>query len=78
MSGGQNNLKSHKMDNTSIAQLQKQPVFIFSDITELFEVYSKDIRPRIKETGSLSIHQKASIAKPTLYSQFFINKIQSF
>lgn len=55
------------MDNTSIAQLQKQPVFIFSDITELFEVYSKDIRPRIKETGSLSIHQKASIAKPTLY-----------
>lgn len=55
------------MDNTSVAQLQKQPVLIFSDITELFEIYSKEIRPRIKETGNLSIHQKASIAKPTLY-----------
>ena len=55
------------MDNISIAKLKKQSVIIFPDIAQLFEVYSKAIRPQIVASGNLLIHQKISLGKPTLY-----------
>lgn len=54
------------MDSISIAKLKKQSVIIFPDIAQLFEIYSKAIRPQIAASGNLTIHQKISLSKPTL------------
>lgn len=54
------------MDSTSIARLKKQSVVIFPDIAPLFKIYSEAMRPIIHVSGSLSMHQESSLAKPIL------------
>ena len=55
------------MDNTSLTKLKNQYVIVAPDIAHLFEIYSKNIRSQIATSGNLSIHQKISLAKSTLY-----------
>lgn len=54
------------MDDVSIAKLKKQSIIIFPDISILFDIYNRLIRPQIQASNELSTHQKMSVAKPTL------------
>ena len=55
------------MDKISITELRKRSVVIFPDIAKLCDIYIKNIRPYIKPAEILTLHQKASLARPTLY-----------
>ncbi|WP_352339056.1 hypothetical protein [Psychrobacter sp. 16-MNA-CIBAN-0192] len=55
------------MDSVSITELRKRFVVVFPDIVKLCEIYIKNIRPYIKPAKILTIHQKASLARLTLY-----------
>ena len=56
------------MDITTIAKLQKKGVFISPVITDLFEIYTADIRPVLEKQKNklLKLDQRRALFKPTL------------
>lgn len=55
------------MDTLRIAALKKQSIIVYADSAALFEVYNNLIRPKIMASNCLSIHQKISLTKITLF-----------
>lgn len=55
------------MDTLTIAALKKQSIVVYAGSAALFELYSKLIRPRIMISDYLSIHQKISLTKISLF-----------
>lgn len=71
------------MDDVSIAKLKKQSIIIFPDISILFDIYDRLIRPQIQASNQLFTYQKMSFSNPTLFIKegkkvFLVNNFEIF